>query len=242
MSKFEITTRQTSDNKTAVSFPFALKDDFRSKFPSAKWDASRKEWVVGSRSVKRLDQWIEEINKSEVLDDLNAMEEQELSAKELSETQSALEKIKTDIRKKRGEIENLDAAIAKKKEAEKLIVEQKEVLAAVAKQVQVRNDEAETKKAAIKEKLEGIIDFDVINDAISTMKRYHNQVGSPASGQFRDAQEDIKEEIDTLRAAGLESVGLNKLYKINFNRPDRDKVGIVTMDDILTVKKYEEEN
>lgn len=51
------------ENGFAIKFPFDLKDNFRSNFKSAKWNAAEKQWEVGSRSGKKLDISIEEAKR-----------------------------------------------------------------------------------------------------------------------------------------------------------------------------------
>ena len=49
---------------TAAKFPYEFKDAFRTAVPNAKWNASAKQWEVGSRSVLRLQEWLAEIARS----------------------------------------------------------------------------------------------------------------------------------------------------------------------------------
>ena len=58
-AKAPIGIEELEGGRLGVSFPFDLKDSFKNTFPSAKWNPVDKQWTVGKRVRKRLDQWVE---------------------------------------------------------------------------------------------------------------------------------------------------------------------------------------
>jgi len=51
----------SKDKRHFITIPFSLKDDFKRNFSTAKWHNSEKKWSVGSRSLKKLEKWIDSV-------------------------------------------------------------------------------------------------------------------------------------------------------------------------------------
>jgi len=51
---------KTDDGKLVVRVPFELKDEFKKKFRSAKWQPASKTWAVAASAKKRVEQFIDE--------------------------------------------------------------------------------------------------------------------------------------------------------------------------------------
>lgn len=204
----------------AIEFPFALKDVFRSAFPSSKWNAGAKRWEVGSRSGKRLEQWVVEAQGA-----ANAAEE--LDQKSFEEKE--LENLRTDLAKieettKRQISRHADSV----ERAEAMAKVSAEIKAATEKLNAVRADVKAAEKAEVDEKqsiddlLTGVIDIRGIKAHADIMARNMIPSNRQAKERFEEANCFIRKQREALVAAGWRCTAIEKLATANVNRPDRD--------------------
>lgn len=236
MNKIKVEKIQTG---YAISFPFELKDNFKSVFKTAKWNSFDKRWEVGVRSKSKLDQWIKAVEESNILESLENIDSATLEIDKYETLKKELEIIKQVIDekckviKKSGEIEE---------KLKKILVEL-EANRAKFNEIQAQALEAYNKKAAIKNDiikfLEGIVDFDKVKDAQLCMI---NAIYYGKKRDFNNAQEIISSEYKKLKSAGYISKGLRDLVIANYNRPDRDHPKDVSYDNILDIFKIEEDD
>lgn len=217
-----------SDGGFAIKFPFELKDNFRGFFPSAKWNPADKQWEVGSRSGKRLEQWINEINGSDVIESLNNRDAAELAAEELAKLRAELNALSGKITSSINLINSLEESKAKVVEVKDLIASKQDKLKIVEEQVKCSKQSLQEERKNIKSMLSGIIDFKVIEDAFYKMS--NSMVPSQRSCKriFNDAQGKIAMERKRLLDAGFRCSALEFLATANVNRPDRDHPKFVT--------------
>jgi phage-related tail protein len=95
---------------------------------------------------------------------------------------------------------------------------------------------------AVKNLLSNVVDFEAIERAKSEMRKWERQVGNVAHGKFDEAQEVIWEQRDRLKDAGWRCEGLDYLGNANFNRPERDGVGLMPSGAMLKIHKIKTEN
>lgn len=225
------------ENGYSVRFPYALKDSFKKALPSAKWNANSKCWTVGIRSLKKVEAWAETAEEvaEQIAEEKKAKDELEATEAEFNQAIAELKRIKAEIT-----------------ETQKYIEKTKKVLAEIAEiKEKVTNAKSELKEERevqadlsnkIDEILNGILDFDAINEAISKMRRMRaSAVTSKNRAVFEEAQNAINEQRQKLKKAGLGSRGLDDLWKINWNRPDRDRISDCRdIKDIYTIKEENE--
>lgn len=213
------------DKGAAAKFPFKLKDDFRKKFPSAKWNRTEKRWEVGPRTIKRLEQWAAEVEQA--ADALKRIEQMELTEREINETREVVAKLECDLREQEKKSGTLETYIEELNATCELLATRGAQLKAVSKGVAALEEHAKARRAEIYERLAIVIDFGAIDEAKQNMRRYHSDVGATAKRMFHEAQEVIKRERTRLAEAGLHSAELDYLANANFNRPDRDGVNLM---------------
>ena len=146
----------------SIRFPYELKDQFRDTFPSAKWNPHTKAWTVGPRSGRRLEQWVEAVQKSGVVDDIETRDERDLAEKELGKLQEELTRIRdaiSDQHKRKESAEEIREAMESTKAVlqkhQRMLAEAKqEADAATAEMTAARNDVEAT--------LRQVIDLDAV--------------------------------------------------------------------------------
>ena len=205
-----ITIHEGDDGWAAVQFPFELKDQFKKAFPSAKWDRFNKAWKVGPRTKQRLLDWA-----NEALEAAGAIEEKKRVDAEARIVGKELEAIREELR-------SLSESNRVTKDSLEVLARQKDELAEARERKAQLQAEVKENRQSVTERIEAVIDQEAVNEAESTMARYHRQVGNPARDLFHKAQETIREAKGQLEAAGLRLQAIDYLGGANFNRPDRD--------------------
>ena len=197
----------------AISFDYALKDNFKAAFPSAKWDAASRRWIVGPRSEKRLRAWAEAAKGAqEAAQEAAAVEE---ASTELHDAERKLVLIEEERRKWISKHASLVSI-------KSLLSEKREEIASAAQACSKAKAAADAERAEVIRILSDLVDMAEINDALKQMGRWQKAAGSTAKTQYNQAQRVIIKARDTLADAGLASRGLNWLAEANFNRPHRD--------------------
>jgi hypothetical protein len=223
-----IAYKKKLDQTFAVSgVPFEMKENFKKVFPSAKWNPDGKVWIVGSRSEKRLQQWIQEMTAlaSSIEDD----EAAELTSRKIQEIRDEAETWRERIHAARSEAGNI-------KNLAELLKAEKAKLAEVKKEFEIAELEKQEEYKKVATLLSGIIDPKKILLLAQELSKNQNFSGRQ---YFDEAKKELKEMREKLAAAGLKSEGLNELISININRPDRDKPSNVKMVDVLKISKIE---
>lgn len=198
-----------------VTLPYALKDSFKQAIPSAKWNPAKKCWEIGPRSGKKAEAWAEQAQSVAELNDEVA--EIESTEKEFQAALRELENIKKRLSQKKEQNKSLDVMLADIESVKAQVEQAKQELAAEATEV------AE-KEMAVQEVVEKLIDVAEVQSAIAKMAQLQGKFSSKNRKLFEDAQDVINEARSAMKRAGLGSHGLDELWKINWNRPDRDKV------------------
>lgn len=197
----------------AVKFPFELKDNFKEVFPSSKWNRYERQWEVGPRSGKRLEQWVAAAQVA--AEEIETAQAAELNQQELIKLQAEIEKIRVEVARTR------KASLA---------INAVELLERAKEEVKIAKAELEKEKrilleetARAEEIMKGVCDLDGIYDAMRVIEVNHSQVGAGPRNKFRDAQAFLEQEQERLRKIGYISAGIYDYCALNFNRPDRDR-------------------
>ena len=208
----------------AIRPPYALKDQFREAFPSAKWNPAEKRWEVGPRSGKRLEQWVEVMRP--LMDADAAAERAEFDTVELERLREYAERLRREIEAARGDAAHAaEVAAALKHERERVDALKAELSAA--------KQEAANLAAQVKEALDGAIDMSAVREAHREMCRWYGCVGADAHEHWDAAQGVIRAAEAALEGLGIASKGISKLARLNLNRPDRDRPNLVFESDIM---------
>lgn len=213
----------------AVKFPFALKDSFKSAFPSAKWNPDAKQWEVGSRLKKRLDTWVEEAEAAAA--SAAANEEAGLIAEELSKVKNELARLQKDIG-------NLDALKAKIQESRSALEEARGALKAAETRKQQAEQETASEKARVDELLASVFDVAAVKQAARTMAANMVPADRNKKSRFEEARKVAGDARRKLMDAGFTLVALGKLAGANVNRPDRDHPSKILESDWYDLRSY----
>jgi hypothetical protein len=229
----------TLEKGFAVSFPFALKDNFRAAFPSAKWNPYTKHWVVGPRSGKRLEQWIAATEgAAQAAAHLDQVEYDQAG---LAALETELAQVEADLKAKADEIEALGKQKRTLAELRAALDASKEALVHVEMEAEAAQAEVEAEKAAIDALLEPIVNRSALEAAIADMARHHQSVGAKAREAFDEAQAIVIRERNKLRAAGWYNEFIEDVADANFNRPDRDNVRSISKAKWYKMRPYEQD-
>lgn len=230
----------------AVRFPKILLEPFKAHFRGAKWRSGVQSWLIGPRSKKKFEIWAKEMADEAIqIEALNSLDTEEsveafikaLMVDKVKVLQSQLDRIFGDDEVKdkydeiRIEIGRIGKTVETLKESLKTKIETRKLLE--TKLVEIKKVEAERdglkadcqlEDKRIKEILDKAIDLSTIQNAYSKMASLFGKVGSQLRREFESAQEIIKEQQQILHALGLHSLGMEEMYQMNMNRPDRDRL------------------
>ncbi len=209
----------------AVKFPFALKDAFRVAFPSAKWNATHKQWELGSRSKARLEQWAEECKG--VLSELQQVEELELKTEELKKIRSVIADVSRQIAETNHALKETESVTQALEQVAKQLAADREKLAAVKAELEAANLAKKDALDSVHAALRGVLDLNALEEACREMARWHRQVGSTAKQKFHAAQAELLEMQESLKKAGWRNAGIDFMCDANFNRPERDHFSLM---------------
>jgi chromosome segregation ATPase len=217
-----------------IKVHYELKDEFKKLFRTAKWNNNEKKWEVKDckQNINKLAKWSEMTAETEAqLDEKKQFEKDIDECKdELFELEMALEGIKKEAEHNKKLQEKLLEINA---EIENIKKEKSDVIALLEASRKQNKEEA----LKIEESLKSIIDIEKIERCHQIMISKKDSIYSTDKEKYREAQSEIGEEIEKLAKIGLQSAGLNELYNMNVNRPDKYKPYDVTMLDILYVYK-----
>ena len=206
-----------------ISFPFELKDSFRSIFKSAKWNPQYKEWRVAKGAEERLADWVREIENSGVLQDMELQETARLSELEIQALSVEIQQLKAKIASEQVSVQSVDH---KTEQARKLRAEIGELGDRFCTQQKVRAEALERKASATAEIMEilgTVADVDKIESLLRGMRKDWYFLKAVNKGRFEQKQEHLEEIRVDLESAGIRAEAIDLAVEANFNRPDRDE-------------------
>lgn len=225
----EITMKRVED-KIEVRFPRELKDNFKETFPSARWAPGITAWTVGVRTQKRVESWIKAVTESGIVDELQSIEERELSAAELAKLEAEIARLRAarqaDAERLKTQKELLDDIAARRAELDEAAAEAKRVA-----------DELETARQAVLEEVARHVDVQKIESLRNEMRYAWSALKSANRDRFERAQKALREIDDKLEEVGIMSRALRLAVNANWNRPDRDRADLNVA---LVFKKIDE--
>lgn len=206
----------------AVKFPFELKDAFRAAFPSAKWNAYDKRWEVGARSVKRLERWIAEVEKSGVESEIAARDEADLSAREIEQLTADLARIAAQAAAARQAKEEADEARARAEELRARLAAAQADLDAAKAEAAAAEAAAEAVAADIDARVSHITTRNEIDFIRGRMAQEWRTLKSANKDRFEGMQEELLVKHRALKDIGVKCPALILAINANWNRRDRD--------------------
>ncbi|MGR5269746.1 hypothetical protein ACPV5R_18560 [Vibrio astriarenae] len=232
----------------AVHIPFdfeAVRESFKSTFPTRHWDGENKLWCVGSRTKKRLMQWIDSVNESGLIENLLEKNEEELQAAELEalrfELASKAEQVTEKLEEVKAQKATLTTEIAQLKSAQITISKR----VAEIESINSENEALEAEKRKLFKQQEDTlrklinINIDELYSAREAMIKHGGlRRGDYNRKMYKDSQQLFVEARDKLLDAGYESEGISELAENNINRAefgDRDYAGDVSHMQIVTL-------
>jgi DNA repair exonuclease SbcCD ATPase subunit len=213
-----ITVSKLATGGYGVVFPIVLKDNFKAHFKSARWNRDCRRWEVGVRSKAKLDQWIDEVQGSGVIEAAEAAEAAEMAEDDLRELRRQIAALKDQAEERTARLAKLRET---KEGREKLLAElatAKAELERASAEVQAEADKVKAREAEIDEILSTVIDMNDMRQAAGEMAR---AIGSDRA-VFNRAMRRVDAAREDLAKAGYELTALEILSSANYNRPDRD--------------------
>lgn len=243
----------------AVKFPKALLDQFKPHFKGAKWRSASLTWLIGSRSKTKFLLWAKEMADEAIkLEALDALETQE----SIEQFIASLQKDKIEVLKDRVQelsrhealqdeyndaqyalkelektMKSLMDSLEKRRSTKSLLQSSLEKIEALQSQRNELQTEAAKELSEIKVMVHKAIDVQAVRDAYNEIAKRFGKVGSRIRHEFEEAQDKIREQQQVLHSIGLHSEGMQQMYTMNMNRPDRDK--LPPFDSIYEIVEYE---
>ena len=206
-----------------VAFPYPLKDVFRKVFPSAKWDATAREWRVAKGAETRLTEWAAEVEKSGILDELQAQETARLAEHDVRWLTNALASIKSKLGHENGALEHAAAVKSRADRLAEHLEEMKSELDRVREARKTAHHAAREAREIIMAKLREVADVDEIEQLRDGMKYDWRALKAINRERFDVKKQRLREIREQLTAIGLEAPALNMAISTTFSRPDRDR-------------------
>lgn len=228
----------------AVKFPKELLNYFKPQFRGAIWRSSSLTWLIGSRSKKKFETWaLEMADKAiefEVKNDLKTDEDVDkyiaelqvlkiqiltnkielaLGDDELSDQYADAQNKLTVLGKT---VKTLEETLKKRLKTKALLTTKLSDVDELESQRIKLSEEAAKELNENKAIIDRAIDIKATNDAFNVLSKYFGTVGSQNRYKFEAAQAILKEQQEVLNSIGLHSEGLEDMYRMNMNRPDRD--------------------
>lgn len=215
--------RTEKDGRIHIKFPYSLKGLFKSTFRSAQWHPATKEWSVSTRSRKRLDAWIAEVEASGALMSAEEHDAIALEEKDLENLRQDLSVIETSLRRALEEKAGLDALTAEREAVLEQLAARKDELDKARDELQAARKEAAAAKERIEERVRELCDFNALVYYRNIMRRHANGAFSAKGREaFDEAGEKLKAERDKLFDQGIVSDSLEELIVANYNRKHKD--------------------
>lgn len=226
MNKYEIKVTKTG-SAISIALPFELKDAFRSVFKTAKWSPAEKVWVISSRSEKRLNEWINRIHASSVLDQLSSSDQAEMNAKEIRQLENDIERIKAAAASARANARaSIEAAGELSKIREDLDAAKADRDAAVAEQ-KAAQEQLDAVRRSVNEIVETVVSIAEIEKLRKGMWFDMKRPKAVNKKWFNEKQGQLEEILEKLENAGIGCDALTDAVNVNFNRPDRDAKDLI---------------
>ena len=228
-----------TDEGYDVQFPKELKDSFKKLFPNAAWRPRKTAWEVGPRSLKRLEQFKNEMSDAAALSvELEALQATE---EEIDFIKTESSRIKALHAARIADAEKIKEVTANLLAVKEGLATHQESLVQAEAEVRLAKEEKQKVQDDIKALLKGVVDIDELQQLKSTMSRNHNPANRVTKDRFETARARVKQIRSALAEAGLSSAGVNFMAGANINRPDRDGVGHLTIDHLLMITKIQKE-
>lgn len=211
------------DDRLLVTIPYALKDSFKAVFRTATWAAAHKAWSVSTRSRKRLEAWVAEVERSGVLEPAEDHDAREMAEQEVEKLRVDLGKLDMDLRRQLAEQRSLEEIRADNAQLLDRIARMRAELANTVAAVAEQRQAAAAEKADIEATIASIINLNAVNSAIRSIRWLAAQ--APRAQHRHDFEQHVElidAEHDKLLEAGFDSPLLRELSCANYNRKHKD--------------------
>ncbi|MFQ0972392.1 hypothetical protein [Gilliamella sp. BG6] len=155
----------------------------------------------------------------------------------LEELKSTMKTLDSLIKSTNREINQYQKRIKQYQDCINLLNEKKKTLSILKAEHRAIKNDAEAKRKVLINKLKRVISIDEIQKSISIMSRTIKIQRANAKRDFWDAQKVIENAVMQLREAGISSKGLDRLERMNYNRPDIYFSYSVGLNEILDLKE-----
>lgn len=216
-------THRISGDAISVTVPYAVKDNFKSFFKTAKWNPVSRAWEVKNTkaNLNKLEQFQDSLIASGADEAVRDLDEAEATEAELAKLLEELKETKEQISLK------VSVLMDEQKLAERLSSAKTKLTNAVAELSKAKR-ELEEARASNREALQEVLsqyslEGMTINQVIKAACRAHSGVGQKNRDEFNHYTSwlwKVAEEI--LEKTGIRFQVLFECGNANFNRPDRD--------------------
>lgn len=219
-------THIVSGDEMQIRIPFALKDAFRDVFKTASWDPTKKHWVVKNTTanLNKLKRFIE--STQEALSALDHLETLEATVSDIQQLEKRVDEVKSKIC---AEVEKQAQAVSAMSSATLLsekLNEMKQQYAVERAAAEEARRAAREERQRVKRELDEIMRPFGIPELVSQLYRIRARgIGSRNREAFDEVQLEIEQAYTAIReTTGVSINSLKRFSRVNFNRPDRDRL------------------
>jgi len=199
----------------AVSFSMLLENDFRRAFPGADWNPASEQWEVEKTSVRRLKDWVAQVDGFGIEPLIDEVEAAEMTQEESERTRANLALIRADIEERFEVLHDLPKVAADTKKTVEHLEQCKIIFAAVEKQIAIEKAAIQVDRDRIEKLLAGVIDMQEVRRLAEIME------GDAPLEDRAKAQAEIEKYRMQLAKAGWSCRAINGLCRWNVNKGDR---------------------
>lgn len=216
---------KNSDSQILVGIPYDLKDIFKKSFNSAKWNASHKKWSLEEKFENRLISWIKKLEKQNILEEIEALNERELSESEISELERDLEQVEKEIERKKLQISDVVVINNKLQLLKSVLEESESELDSLTQELHIEECKKIDHMKSIEEIISSVTSAGEIERLRDDLKKYYNRQEKTRfkeKGDFHDVQVTLSSIRDNLSKIGIKCDALNLAIGARFNNKRRD--------------------
>lgn len=217
-----------------ISFPFAIKDQFREIFKTAQWNPTKKIWFVTNNKINlnKIEYFKEKTVAAIVM--IEKLEESELTQKEIQKFEESIEALQLSLKKNIDTQPDLDSELL-------ILNNLKEKYKDLSDKTLKAQADRNAAKTAIHEHIRSLMSPHETEHQIAELIRFRKmRVTSENRQKFESVQARLKQIFNEIkRTSGVEIHTLDNLAYLNWNRPDRDNPA-ETAKSLYTDISYEE--
>lgn len=219
-------THIVSGDEMQIRIPYALKEAFRDVFKTASWDPAKKHWVVRNTTanLNKLKRFIESTQGA--LSALDHLETLEATVSDIQHLEKRVDEVKSkicaEVEKQAQAVSAMSSAALLSEQLNKLKQQYVAERAAAEQARRAANEE----RQRVKQELDELMQPFGIKELVSQLYKIRARgIGRRNRLEFEEVQLQIEQAYTAIcETTGVSINALKSFSRVNFNRPDRDRL------------------